>query len=141
MPVPAMIATSRDYHAYRSASHLPGDLIPIAKANHFTIVDELRRISKRIGRSLDVRYYSKSGHGDLRAKVRLTQRPTLRVARIPDLCASEISVKLAAYFWIGRVTRYFHLRAAQIGIARLSAEHCDRGVPRNQSTQHIGVGA
>ena len=40
--LPAMVATSRDYHAYRSASHLPGDLIPIAKANHFTILDELR---------------------------------------------------------------------------------------------------
>ena len=40
--LPAMIATSRDYHAYRSEFHLPGDLIPIAKANHFTILDELR---------------------------------------------------------------------------------------------------
>jgi acetyl esterase/lipase len=40
--LPAMIASSRDYHAYRSQSHLPGDLIPIAKANHFTILDELR---------------------------------------------------------------------------------------------------
>ena len=40
--LPAMIATSRDYHAYRSESHLPGDLIPIAKANHVTILDELR---------------------------------------------------------------------------------------------------
>ena len=24
------------------STHLPGDLIPIAKANHFTILDELR---------------------------------------------------------------------------------------------------
>ena len=40
--LPAMVATSRDYHAYRSESHLPGDLIPIAKANHFTILDKLR---------------------------------------------------------------------------------------------------
>jgi arylformamidase len=40
--LPAMIATSRDYHAYRSQAHLPGDLIPIAKTNHFTILDELR---------------------------------------------------------------------------------------------------
>ena len=37
-----MIATSRDYHAYRSESHIPGDLIQIAKANHFMILDELR---------------------------------------------------------------------------------------------------
>jgi arylformamidase len=40
--LPAMIASSRDYHAYRAQAHLPGDLVPIAKANHFTILDELR---------------------------------------------------------------------------------------------------
>ena len=40
--LPAMIASSRDYHAYRSQTHLPGDLIPVAKTNHFTILDELR---------------------------------------------------------------------------------------------------
>jgi arylformamidase len=34
--LPAMIASSRDYHAYRSQKHLPGDLIPIANTNHFT---------------------------------------------------------------------------------------------------------
>src|SRR5262249_49316056 len=28
--LPAMIASSRDYHAYRSQGHVPGDLIPIA---------------------------------------------------------------------------------------------------------------
>ena len=37
-----MIATSRDYHAYRSSSIISGDLISIAKANDFTILDELR---------------------------------------------------------------------------------------------------
>jgi len=41
--LPAMIASSRDYHAYRSQGHVPGDLIPIANTNHFTILDELRR--------------------------------------------------------------------------------------------------
>jgi len=41
--LPAMIATSRDYHAYRAAAHLPGDLIPVVAMNHFTILDELRR--------------------------------------------------------------------------------------------------
>ena len=40
--LPAMIASSRDYHARRSAQHLPGDLIPVANANHFTILDDLR---------------------------------------------------------------------------------------------------
>src|SRR5215469_15865210 len=38
--LPAMIASSRDYHAYRSQGHVPGDLIPIANTNHFTILDE-----------------------------------------------------------------------------------------------------
>lgn len=40
--LPAMIASSRDYHAYRGQAHLPGDLVPVAKTNHFTILDELR---------------------------------------------------------------------------------------------------
>ena len=39
---PAMIDSSRDFHAYRAEAHLPGDLLPIVKANHFTILDELR---------------------------------------------------------------------------------------------------
>jgi arylformamidase len=50
--LPAMIATSRDYHAYRSASHFPGDLIPIAKANHFTILDELRLPDSHLTREI-----------------------------------------------------------------------------------------
>ena len=41
--LPAMIATSRDYHAYRSGMNLSGDLIPVPNTNHFTILDELRR--------------------------------------------------------------------------------------------------
>jgi arylformamidase len=40
--LPAMVASSRDYHAYRAGAHLPGDLIPVVNANHFTILDELR---------------------------------------------------------------------------------------------------
>ena len=40
--LPAMIASSRDYHAYRSQAHLPGDLVPVVNTNHFTILDELR---------------------------------------------------------------------------------------------------
>ena len=38
----AMIGSSRDFHAYRAQSHLPGYLIPVIKTNHFTILDELR---------------------------------------------------------------------------------------------------
>jgi acetyl esterase/lipase len=40
--LPAMIASSRDFHAYRARAHLPGGLIPVVKTNHFTILDELR---------------------------------------------------------------------------------------------------
>jgi arylformamidase len=50
--LPAMIATSRDYHAYRSKAHLPGDLIPIAKANHFTILDELMAPDSNLTRAV-----------------------------------------------------------------------------------------
>jgi arylformamidase len=38
----AMIASSRDFHAYRAQAHFPGGLIPVVKTNHFTILDELR---------------------------------------------------------------------------------------------------
>ena len=41
--LPAMVASSRDYHAYRSQGHVAGDLIPIPNANHFAILDELRQ--------------------------------------------------------------------------------------------------
>jgi arylformamidase len=41
--LPAMIDSSRDFHALRARSHLPGSLIPVVKANHFTILEELRR--------------------------------------------------------------------------------------------------
>src|SRR5262249_39132493 len=40
--LPAMIASSRDFHAYRAQAHLPGGLIPVVRTNHFTILDELR---------------------------------------------------------------------------------------------------
>jgi hypothetical protein len=40
--LPAMIASSRDYHAYRAQAHLQGDLVPVPKTNHYTILDQLR---------------------------------------------------------------------------------------------------
>jgi arylformamidase len=50
--LPAMIASSRDYHAYRARAHLPGDLIPVANANHFTILDELRQANSVLTRAV-----------------------------------------------------------------------------------------
>jgi len=47
-----MIASSRDYRAYRSLGDVPGDLIPIANANHFTILDELRQSNSTLTRAV-----------------------------------------------------------------------------------------
>ncbi|HET6307163.1 MAG TPA: alpha/beta hydrolase [Rhodopila sp.] len=40
--LPPLVSDSRDFHAMRAAAHLPGSLIPVPRANHFTIVHELR---------------------------------------------------------------------------------------------------
>jgi acetyl esterase/lipase len=40
--LPPLMSDSRDLHALRSAAHLPGVLIPVPGANHFTITNELR---------------------------------------------------------------------------------------------------
>jgi acetyl esterase/lipase len=40
--LPPLVGDSRELHAKRSAGHLPGVLIPVPGANHFTIVHELR---------------------------------------------------------------------------------------------------
>jgi acetyl esterase/lipase len=50
--LPAMIASSRDYHAYRAQAHLAGDLIPVANANHFTILDQLRQPDSSLTRAV-----------------------------------------------------------------------------------------
>lgn len=41
--LPALVRDSRNLHAWRAAGHAPGPLLPVAGANHFTILDELRR--------------------------------------------------------------------------------------------------
>lgn len=40
--LPPLVSDSRDLHAMRAAAHLPGPLLPVQGANHFTIVHELR---------------------------------------------------------------------------------------------------
>jgi arylformamidase len=40
--LPPLVSDSRQLHALRSAAHLPGALIPVPGANHFTITNELR---------------------------------------------------------------------------------------------------
>jgi arylformamidase len=41
--LPALVHDSRALHALRSAAHAPGPLLPIAGADHFTVLEELRR--------------------------------------------------------------------------------------------------
>ena len=41
--LPALVHHSRKLHALRAAAHTPGPLLPIAGADHFTILEELRR--------------------------------------------------------------------------------------------------
>ena len=79
--LPAMIGSSRNFHAYRSQSHLPGPLIPIVKTNHFTVLDETeiaewqpdmrRRSSRRGQRSIRFRVLELE-------PVRLSARPVRR---------------------------------------------------------------
>ncbi len=40
--LPALVHDSRKLHALRAAAHAPGPLLPVAGADHFTILDELR---------------------------------------------------------------------------------------------------
>jgi acetyl esterase/lipase len=47
-----LTGSSRDFHAYRSAAHAPGALIPVAGADHFTITDELHRPDGELTRHL-----------------------------------------------------------------------------------------
>lgn len=50
--LPPLMSDSRDLHALRSAAHLPGSLIPVPRANHFTIVHELRDVDGLLTRHL-----------------------------------------------------------------------------------------
>ena len=40
--LPPLVGDSRALHAKRAAAHLPGALVPVAGADHFTIVNQLR---------------------------------------------------------------------------------------------------
>jgi arylformamidase len=50
--LPPLTSDSRDLHALRSAAHLPGALIPVPRANHFTILHELRDVDGLLTRHL-----------------------------------------------------------------------------------------
>jgi len=40
--LPALVGDSRQFHAHRARSHAPGVLVPVANANHYTIMETLR---------------------------------------------------------------------------------------------------
>ncbi len=40
--LPPLMSDSQDLHALRVAAHMPGPLIPVPRANHFTIIHQLR---------------------------------------------------------------------------------------------------
>ncbi|HET6182557.1 MAG TPA: alpha/beta hydrolase [Acetobacteraceae bacterium] len=50
--LPPLVADSRDLHALRAAAHAPGPLIPVAGADHFTIVLELQKPEGVLTKSL-----------------------------------------------------------------------------------------
>jgi arylformamidase len=50
--LPPLVGDSRALHAMRSAQHLPGPLIPVAGADHFTITHELRDADGELTRQL-----------------------------------------------------------------------------------------
>ncbi len=49
--LPALVNDSRDFHALRAAEHVSGALIPIAGADHFTILHDLRDASGELVRA------------------------------------------------------------------------------------------
>ena len=50
--LPPLVADSRALHEKRAAQHLPGALIPVAGADHFTITHELRDADGELTRQL-----------------------------------------------------------------------------------------
>ena len=50
--LPAIVRNSREYHAHRAQSHVPGPLIPVPNANHYTIMEELRSPNGILTRSV-----------------------------------------------------------------------------------------
>ncbi len=49
--LPPLVSDSRDLNAIRAAAHVPGTLLPVAGANHFTIVKQLREANSPVVRA------------------------------------------------------------------------------------------
>jgi arylformamidase len=50
--LPPLVSDSRDLHAMRAAAHAPGPLLPVSRANHFTIMHELHDAEGMLTRQL-----------------------------------------------------------------------------------------
>ncbi len=50
--LPALVADSRKFHALRAAAHAPGALLPVAGADHFTVLDALRAADGELVKAL-----------------------------------------------------------------------------------------
>lgn len=50
--LPAMVESSRDFHARRAAAHCPGALIPVARTDHFTVLDGMRLPNSLLTRAI-----------------------------------------------------------------------------------------
>lgn len=50
--LPALVRQSRSFHAHRAADHAPGPLLPVTRANHFTVLDALREPEGTLTRAL-----------------------------------------------------------------------------------------
>ncbi len=49
--LPALVSDSRRLHAHRAAAHMPGALIPVAGANHYTVLDALAGADGELARA------------------------------------------------------------------------------------------
>lgn len=50
--LPALVNDSRDFHALRAAAHAPGALLPVAGADHFTVLNALRAADGELVKAL-----------------------------------------------------------------------------------------
>ncbi len=48
----ALVENSRAFHAHRAAAHCPGPLLPVAGANHFSILEQLRQPAGELTRAV-----------------------------------------------------------------------------------------
>ena len=71
--LPPLVADSRALHAHRSAAHMPGPLIPVAGANHFTVVNSLREPDGLLTRALLDLAFSEGANTESAMPMKITE--------------------------------------------------------------------